>query len=383
MDKELKVGFISPVDPFSNRKGWSGTYYSTRVALENIGCKVTWISYKNEGFLLKISSFLYKLLYGRGSTNHFRLNSFLKARTIDKNLDDFDFIFVPGQSEVIAGLKTSTPIIYYTDATVPLMNNYYWFGYSNRGIREAIKVEKKASHKTLLNIYASSWAKESAIKEYGISENRAIVLPFGAGLDKSDLASERVLTTKEKRKNSINIIFSGVDWKRKGGDIAVKTVEKLNRDGYKAKLYICGIKNLDINIKKEPYVSYIGFLNKEIPEQYKKYVETYRNSDILLLPTRAECAGIVFNEASAFGIPSLTTNTGGIADYVKNGINGERLPLGANYEEYAKKIEEWIDNDYLGLLSKGARKVYEETNSWEAWGKTFEGLINKMERGEF
>lgn len=34
---------------------------------------------------------------------------------------------------------------------------------------------------------------------------------------------------------------------------------------------------------------------------------------LLLLPTRAECAGIVFNEASAYGVPILLTDTGGVS----------------------------------------------------------------------
>ncbi|WP_270350498.1 glycosyltransferase [Ligilactobacillus salivarius] len=76
----------------------------------------------------------------------------------------------------------------------------------------------------------------------------------------------------------------------------------------------------------------------------------------MLLPTRAECAGIVFNEASAFGVPSLSVDTGGVADYVKNNINGYRMPLSANGEDFALKIEEWIKEDKLSTLSKGAKK---------------------------
>ena len=51
------------------------------------------------------------------------------------------------------------------------------------------------------------------------------------------------------------------------------------------------------------------------------------SSDILLLPTQAECAGIVFVEASAYSMPIFTHDTGGISNYVINGINGYRLPL--------------------------------------------------------
>lgn len=44
--------------------------------------------------------------------------------------------------------------------------------------------------------------------------------------------------------------------------------------------------------------------------------------NFLLLPTIAECAGIVFAEASGYGIPSITYDTGGVGTYVIDGING-------------------------------------------------------------
>lgn len=100
--------------------------------------------------------------------------------------------------------------------------------------------------------------------------------------------------------------------------------------------------------------------------------------DVLMLPTRAECAGIVFNEASAFGVPVLATDTGGIADYVKNNINGYRLPLSASGEDYALKLEEWIKEGKLSEFSKNARNLYETDNSWKSWGRKLNKLLQDM-----
>lgn len=80
---------------------------------------------------------------------------------------------------------------------------------------------------------------------------------------------------------------------------------------------IVGIKNLDNRVKELNFVNYLGFLDKEDKKDYRKYLDAWKKVNILLLPTRAECAGIVFNEASAFGVPSLSVDTGGVADYVK------------------------------------------------------------------
>lgn len=98
----------------------------------------------------------------------------------------------------------------------------------------------------------------------------------------------------------------------------------------------------------------------------------------MILPTRVECSGIVFNEASGFGVPTFTTDTGGISNYVKNGVNGYRLPLSATGEEFADKLEEIIQNDELPSLSANAKKVYEESNSWDAWGKKINVLMDEI-----
>lgn len=161
----------------------------------------------------------------------------------------------------------------------------------------------------------------------------------------------------------------------KGGEIAVNACKKLIDDGYDVKLTIVGIKNLDDKIVNLNFVDYMGFLDKEDEEQYQKYLNAWKQADILLLPTRAECAGIVFNEASAFGVPSLSVDTGGVADYVRNDINGYRMPISANSEDFALKMEEWIRESKLNDLSKGAKAMYRARNSWSAWGNSFNRLL--------
>ena len=97
------------------------------------------------------------------------------------------------------------------------------------------------------------------------------------------------------------------------------------------------------------------------------------------MPTRAECAGIVFCEASAFGVPSITTNTGGVSTNVQDGINGFALPPEATATDYAEKIEElFFDDAAYRQLIKNSRKKFEEELNWEHWGKTFYGIAQKI-----
>jgi len=285
---------------------------------------------------------------------------------------------VPAQVDIVAGLKTDVPIIYYTDGTIPLMINYYWFDFSNKAIKEAKKIEKRALTNASINIFSSHWAANSAIKDYKIDSAKVKVLPFGSNIDDS-LVNYKA-RKYDLKKQKLNILFSGVNWKRKGGDIAVSTIEELNNRGIEATLYICGIENenLPAKLRNLDYIKNVGFLNKNNESDLKKYLEIWEKTDIFILPTRAECSAIVLNEANAYGVPILTTDTGGLSDYVVNNKNGIRMSLNAKGIDYANVIESWIKNNDLERLSMGARDLYITTNSWKAWGKNFNLLLKSM-----
>jgi glycosyltransferase involved in cell wall biosynthesis len=91
-------------------------------------------------------------------------------------------------------------------------------------------------------------------------------------------------------------------------------------------------------------------------------------SDFLLLPTRAECFGLVFCEAAAFGVPSVSADTGGVRGAVHEGKNGFLLPPDANGKIYAEKITElWNDRAAYLHLRESARNLFETTLNWDAW----------------
>lgn len=372
------IGYVSPTDPFTDKAEWSGTFYGLCGALEMLGDEVEWIPYRNGFFPNKILSKVYRLLYGKGSFIHSRLLSKYHTKKINnKDLSKYDLIFVPAQVDIVAGLKTDVPIIYYTDGTIPLMINYYWFGFSRRAISEAKLIEKRALKNATINIFSSQWAANSAIKDYKINSQKVKVLPFGANIDDSLINYTK--KTYEYPKKELNILFSGVNWKRKGGDIAVETVKELNNRGIKSTLYICGIKNEDLpaDLHDINFIKNVGFLNKNIKSDLKEYLSIWEKTDIFILPTRAECSAIVLNEANAFGVPILTTQTGGLSNYVINGKNGERLSLSARGTEYADIIESWLKNGKLEALSINARNLYLHKNSWNAWSKGFASLLKE------
>ena len=84
----------------------------------------------------------------------------------------------------------------------------------------------------------------------------------------------------------------------------------------------------------------------------------YRDSDLLLVPTRAEGFGIVFVEAAAHGLPSMSYNSGtGVNNAIRHGETGVLLPLGSGPAAFADEIRAWY-RDPGRLRPAGDRRAY-------------------------
>ena len=67
----------------------------------------------------------------------------------------------------------------------------------------------------------------------------------------------------------------------------------------------------------------------------------------------------MFCEASAFGLPSLSYATGGVPDYVRDGVNGACLPVGTPAEGFANAVQEMLqDADRYEALCLSAFNEY-------------------------
>ena len=108
-------------------------------------------------------------------------------------------------------------------------------------------------------------------------------------------------------------------------------------------------------------------------------VKIITESDFLLVPTMAEAAGIMFCEASAFGLPSFTHHVGGTPDYVVNGVNGYGFPLGTTAKEFADKIKECIRSGELDKMRATSRQFYEERLNWRKWSEEFKKICEEID----
>jgi hypothetical protein len=131
-------------------------------------------------------------------------------------------------------------------------------------------------------------------------------------------------------------------------------------------------------LEKDPSIDYVGFLNKNIDSDYQRLVAEIHRCQALLLPTTAECSAIAFAEASAFGLPVFTHYTGGVSNYVYDGENGYKLPLGASGSDFGQKIRACLENGELERMTVEATRVYREKLNWDMWTQRVGEIIRDI-----
>lgn len=377
LDNKIKVGFIGWYSP-NDKRALSGTPYKVSELLASLGCDVSWIKISQSFKYRLYEKLLRKLnkILGRKplDCSHSVIGAKLQSKTIDmQKVHECDILVAPFCSEALYSLKTEKPIIYLTDATFGIMVDYYFKGLSNYAINQGNQVEQKAKDKATEIIVSSQWAANSAINDYHQEPSKVHVIEFGANIDDKDIIEKKFVY-----EGHLHLLFLGVDWKRKGGQIAVDACKWLNENGVPATLHIVGIRELDDSIKQLPYIDYVGFLNKNVPEEYNRLVQVIKKCHCMLLPTLAECSAIAFCESSANGLPVFSHLTGGVGNYIYNGRNGYLLSLGSTGADFGAKIKECLESGELARMSMTARDVYREKLNWNVWSQKVEVIIRNI-----
>ncbi|MEI7525272.1 MAG: glycosyltransferase family 4 protein [Mariniphaga sp.] len=380
--KDLKIrrlAYITTDDPLDQRS-WSGIYFRMFGALKSEFEEVIPFGPINAPmivFLIKIYQFFSLYFFQR---RYDRSHSVLLSRAygyiLKKKLQNkkIDAIFAPSGATLIAFLDTKIPIYYYSDATANLLIDYYFFNLSKLSRKELNRIESNALNKSKAAIFSSLWSAQDAISTYLADPNKVKIVKMGANIPPP---SEKLNIIKKLDNKYCNLLFVGVDWKRKGGEIVLETLDILTEIGFKATLTVCGCTPPE----SRPNMTVYPFLNKEKETDLKIFLQLFENAHIFFFPTRAECSGIVICEAAAFGIPIISTDTGGVASYIKNNETGYLLPLDAKSEDYAKLIMTlFSDKKLYSEMANQSRILYHSELNWQVWAKEIFEIIQSSKK---
>lgn len=379
--KRLSIAYITVNDP-RDKHAWSGTNYYLMQSIQKYIGDVNAlgpITAEPARTLFSILNYLgLKIFHKRFNYRDSQAISKIYEKKITQLIQSkkFDLIVAPAGTALLSQLTTKVPIVYINDRCIPGAIEYHdilknLFDWSKKG---SIQTEKRAIANSSLTIYSSSWAADAAKENFAEYANKIQVIPFGANFDETpSFHGAKTLQTE-----TIKLLFVGVKWIEKGGNIALQALKELHAKNIKAELIICGCVPPD-EVSKTAGVKIEGFLSKKNPQEFDRLQSHFYTSHFLILPTRHEAYGLVFCEAAAYGLPVLATDTGGIPEIVVHGETGFLFNENETGESYAAKIEELINNPMLySQISHNARKRYEEKLNWNAFGERLQKLVQSI-----
>ncbi|MBX2978942.1 MAG: glycosyltransferase family 4 protein [Flavobacteriales bacterium] len=267
----------------------------------------------------------------------------------------------------IAFLRTDLPTAFWTDATFASMLGFYqeFRALSAETIRSGFEVENQALANCTYAFYSSEWAMRSAIKDHQADPSKVHVVPFGPNLIDIPDTSTVQQQIAARGTAPCRMIFIGYDWERKQGDLAMAVRKELEALGIATELSLVGAG--PTNGSTSSQVKALGRLSKGDRAQRELLFSTLANAHFLVVPSKAECYGMVFAEAAAYGVPSVALDVGGVATVVRHGHNGLLFHKDDSARNMAERIAAlWNSPNGYRDLAMNSRNDFEERLQWSS-----------------
>lgn len=379
----MNIAYVSTYDVKDIRQ-FSGLGYYIAQALEMQSIPLEYICPLEErcSLLFKGKVYFYKqLLHQRYFRDRepFILKEYAKQVSHKLSQINSDIVFSPGTIP-ISYLECDRPIAFWTDSNFASMINFYpkFSNMCEETIKNGNAMEKAALQKSSLAIYSSEWAAKTAIENYHVEQSKVKVVPFGANIDCDRNVNDVKNLIESRSANLCKLLFLGVDWFRKGGNIALEVTKELNKSGLKTELTIIGCEPITNELPN--FIKPLGFISKLIQSGKKQIEKIISESHFLILPTIADCSPHALAEANSFGVPCISTNVGGIPTIIKDDINGKLFDKDSEITEYCQYISHIFANypEYKNLAFS-AFNEYQLNLNWSAAGQTVKRLLENIQ----
>jgi glycosyltransferase involved in cell wall biosynthesis len=275
---------------------------------------------------------------------------------------NYDVLFAPDTIS-ISELDGDLPVVFYTDAVFDQLVDYYpeFTHLCARSLKDGHEQEQAALRRASLAVYSSAWTADYVTSHFQVDVDNVHVIPFGANLEQEP---QRIDPSQKSNSGPCRLFFLGKDWERKNGPLVLQITEILRRQGLDCTLAVCSlVPDAQLPV---PGVEFMGLLDRRQASERAKLDQLFRESHYLVLPTRADCTPGAFREAAAYGLPVITSLSGGNASVVQQNESGLLLPQEAGAEEYAKAIHQnYSDRSAYMKLCQGARLKYETELNWQ------------------
>ena len=377
---------VTVENPFSVNS-WSGTPFSLREALAR---KVERLTVFSPGRPSRNPVDVVKRLWHGGTPPKYPL--WMTRATLKKNAREVAREIVRVKPDAVLSISSQCiaflerpgrPLFMFSDS--PWLA---WIeAYDGRGsapLKTAWYAEQEAKAARRIDgvCFGSDWAVREGERIYRGAQarddslrGRLHVTPLGANWTPR-VSREKVLERVDGRtQDRIDLLYVGKDWERKGGSVAVEVARLLNAAGQEVRLHIVGCRPR-LPVDTAGYITVHGLLDCSDPNQHAALLELFHRSHFLLVPTMAECFGVVFAEAQAFALPPISRAVHALPTIVKDGETGLLMAPEAPPSEYVARILELKSSPTrYRNMAVSARDRFERLLNWD---KTAEEILRLL-----
>lgn len=387
----MRIAFVSIHDARSTRSGFtrvnSVNYYMAR-SLAEAGAEVIHLGPLHDRWeIFNVArERYYRHFHGKLFNRHRQIGTCRRygrqlERLIAESGADLVLSGLSQGSQPLAYVDCRQPLVVWTDSALACTIGYYNELNAERSVwsnlEQGLVNEAELMKRVSLLLYSTNWGREGAVRHYGLPQHMAKVALYAANFDQIHTAEDIMAAIAARPRDVCRILFVGLDWVRKGGDIVLQTVEMLNQRGLPTQLHIVGCTPPREVLP--PWVTLHGVIGRDTPENVHRLERLFAEAHFLFTPSRAEAFGHVFSEANAFGVPAITTRVGGLPEVIIDDLNGRLFPLDATIESYADYIESvFRDRGRYERMAQASYGEYATRLNWGAAGRRAYTLLQQF-----
>lgn len=288
-----------------------------------------------------------------------------------------DIIFGACIASALANLETDLPIVYYSDATSPIINATYP-AFQGRGralLDTRVTIERAALSRVTRAAFPAESTRDSAINDLGLPASIASVIPMGAHITPTDPHAV-IAPAPPPSARDCRLLIVASDPHRKRVDLAVRATERLRRAGINATLSVIGPGTA--LARRSDAVDFCRPLRLSDPKDALEHRRLLHTAHLQLLPSLGEAFGIAPAESAHFARPSIVSDAGGLPSVIHHDDTGVVLPVAATHLDWAEAIAALIQDPiryrrYSAAALARARVEF----TWSAWATKVINLMHQ------
>ena len=290
--------------------------------------------------------------------------------------------------------KINKPIVWtlvdmwpFTGSTHYTENDFYKFANKKFNEKKIFNIQNwmlnrkiKYLNKDITIICISKWLEKLAKQSHIFKNNKIYTIPCTINVndwksvDKN--SAKKKLNFDSNKKHFLFSAYNGINDNRKGFDLLLKALSKIELDKNKFTIVVLG--NSDgLNERNKIYNYDFKIFDKNFSNDKKLLKTIYSACDILIMPSRMEAFGQVALEAGSCSLPCVSFKNTGVEDIIKHNDDGYLADY-LNIEDLTRGINLLNEESTNNKMSKNIRNKIVQEFSYENISKKYKNIYKTL-----